>query len=115
MAQTFDEQELLKRVDNDMVFLGEILQMLETDGRALMAQVKADLAANDAAALNRDAHSLKGMILHFCAAKAQELAFQIEKAGRANDCAAGQGPATQLEPLFEELLGELKSFVAAKA
>ena len=37
MPETFDQQELLKRVDNDMVFLAEIVAMLETDGRALMA------------------------------------------------------------------------------
>ena len=34
--RTFNEKELLDRVDNDWDFLADTVQMLETDGRALM-------------------------------------------------------------------------------
>ena len=40
MAQLFDEAELLDRVDNDLAFLADTVQMLETDGRALMVELK---------------------------------------------------------------------------
>lgn len=115
MAQWFDETELMDRLDNDVSFLAETVQMLETDGRALMEQVKAALAAGDAAAVGRSAHTLKGMISNFCAPQAQALALDVEKAGKAGDCAAGAAAAARLEPALEALIGELAEFVKARS
>ena len=67
MPTTFDENELLSRVDNDRAFLGETVEMLAQDGRALLADVRSAVAAGDAAAVGRAAHALKGMISNFCA------------------------------------------------
>lgn len=115
MAQAFDENELLERVDNDVAFLGETVQMLETDGRALMAEVKAALAAGDAAGVGRTAHTLKGMISNFCAAEVQAMALDVEKAGKAGDCPAGMEAAARLEPALESLITELVEFVKARS
>jgi hypothetical protein len=60
MARAFDEQELMDRVDNDLSFLADTVQMLESDGRALMAELKTALAAGDAPAIGGKAHALKG-------------------------------------------------------
>ena len=49
--QPFDEKELLDRVDNDWEFLAETVEMLETDGRALMAEIRRAADAGDAPAL----------------------------------------------------------------
>jgi len=75
MSQLFDEKELLERVDGDVGFLADTVQMLESDGRSLMAQVKASIAAADAKAVGTGAHTLKGMISNFCAPTLQELAL----------------------------------------
>lgn len=115
MAQTFDESELMDRLDNDISFLAETVQMLETDGRSLMAEVKSALAAGDAAGVGRTAHTLKGMISNFCAADVQALALEVEKAGKAGDCAVGAKAATRLESALENLIAELAGFIKARS
>ena len=46
--QPFDEKELLDRVDHDWEFLADTVQMLETDGRELMAEIRRAADASDA-------------------------------------------------------------------
>src|SRR6185503_19242852 len=60
--QPFDEKELLDRVDNDWEFLADTVQMLETDGRALMVEIRRAADAGDAPTLGRAGHTIKGMI-----------------------------------------------------
>ena len=67
-------RELLEHVDNDTAFLADTVQMLETDGRAMMVELKTAVAAGDAPAVGRTAHTLKGMISNFCAPAVQTLA-----------------------------------------
>lgn len=115
MAQAFDETELMERVDNDVGFLADTVQMLETDGRALLAEVKTTLAAGDAAGVGRTAHTLKGMISNFCAPAVQALALEVERAGKGGDCPAAAVALARLEPDLETLIGELGAFVKAKS
>lgn len=115
MARTFDEKELLERVDNDLPFLAETVQMLETDGRSLLADTRAAIAAGDAPGVGRAAHTLKGMISNFCAPAAQALALEIEKAGKAGDCAGAAAALARLEAPLEALIEELVAFVRARS
>jgi HPt (histidine-containing phosphotransfer) domain-containing protein len=114
MARAFDEQELMDRVDNDLSFLADTVQMLESDGRALMAELKTALAAGDAPAIGGKAHALKGMISNFCAPATQALALEVERAGKAGDCATAAAAAARLEPHLEALITELSSFIKAR-
>ncbi len=114
MARTFDEDQLLQRVDHDLSFLGETVQMLESDGRALMKSVKSALAAGKASDVGQHGHALKGMISNFCAAEAHAIAAEIERAGKAGDCAGASSAAIRLEPSLESLIAELRAFVKAK-
>ena len=50
MAKTFHEQELLDNIGDDVAFLAETVQMLETDGPALLKQIRDAVAAGDAPA-----------------------------------------------------------------
>ncbi len=115
MAQTFDEKELLERLDHDVSFLAETVQMLETDGRVLMGQVKEALSAGDAPGVGRAGHALKGMISNFCAPVVQSLAADIERAGKDGDCAAGAATTVKLEPALEALINELGAFVKSRS
>jgi two-component system, sensor histidine kinase and response regulator len=115
MAQTFDESELLERVDNDLPFLAETVQMLETDGRALLIETKTALTAGDAPGVARTAHTLKGMISNFCSPGVQSLALEVERAGKAGDCTAAAAAAAGLEPALEALIQELGEFVKARS
>ena len=114
MAQLFDEAELMERLDNDAEFLAETVQMLETDGRALMVELKAAVASGDAPAIGRAAHTLKGMISNFCAPAVQLLALHAEHGGKGGDVAGAAVAAAKLEPALEALIDELAAFVRAR-
>ena len=115
MAQWFDEAELMERVDDDVAFLAETVQMLETDGRALMVELRTAVASDDAQAIGRTAHTLKGMISNFCSPAVQTLALDVEKAGKAGDAASAAAASAKLEPGLEALIVELVAFVRARS
>ena len=115
MSASFDHTELMERVDQDMGFLTETVEMLAGDGRALLGQVRAALASNDAKGVGTAAHALKGMISNFCAAVAYERALAVERMGKAGNL-EGAGPAVDdLGTHLETLIRDLEHFVRSKA
>jgi HPt (histidine-containing phosphotransfer) domain-containing protein len=115
VAQWFDEAELLEHVDNDVAFLADTVQMLETDGPALMSELKAAVASGDAPAVGRAAHVLKGMISNFCSPAVQTLALDVERAGKAGDGAGAAVALSELQPALEALIIELVALVRARS
>ena len=115
MPRTFDDAELLERVDHDLEFLRETLQMLCDDGRSLMAEVRRAADRGDASAVGRAAHTLKGMVSNFCAADAQARAQAVEQLGKRGDLSAAPVAVAELEANVEALIAELTTFLAEKA
>lgn len=115
MSTTFNESELLERVDNDIGFLAETVQMLESDGQTLLADIEKAIASGDAAAVGRAAHALKGMVSNFCAPETQECALAIERAGKAGDLAAAPAALRTAKARVEALTAELVAFVKARS
>lgn len=115
MATAFNETELLERVDNDVAFLAETVQMLESGGRTLFAELRAAVAAGDAPGVGRSAHALKGMISNFCSAATQESALVLERMGKSGDLAAAQPALESLGAQLEALTAELVAFVKARS
>ena len=115
MLPVFDEAELLDRVDHDWEFLADTVEMLSTDGRALMAEVCRASDAGDAAALSRAAHTLKGMISNFCAPTSQASAFAVEKIGKEGDLSLAPGAVAVLESDLDALIAALNDFVATRS
>ena len=111
MASTFNENELMDRVDNDLEFLAEALQMLQCDGPSAMQQIRDALAAGDAPSLGRAAHALKGIVSNFCSPQTQASALEVEQMGKKGDLSAAPGAVTILGDRLEALLGELTAFV----
>jgi protein-histidine pros-kinase len=114
MSRVFDEKELLERIDNDWDFLAETVEMLSTDGRGLMDEIRRSAGAHDAAALGRAAHTLKGMISNFCAAAPQASAFEVEKIGKSGDLAAAPAAIKSLEAQLDSLIAALTDFLATR-
>jgi hypothetical protein len=91
----FDEAELMERVDNDLEFLADTVQMLETDGRAAMVEPRPPSppampgASTPLYALGDD--------LNFCSTGRSALALDVEKAGKAGDAAGGTAASAKLE------------------
>src|SRR5947209_2908635 len=114
MTPVFDEKELMERIDNDAGFLAEIVEMLASDGRALMGQVRQAAESGDAALVGTSAHTLKGMIGNFCAADAHTSAFEVEKIGKSGVLAGAPAAIESLDKHLEALIGALNQFVATK-
>jgi len=111
MADAFDEEELLDRVDNDLEFLAETVQMLQDDGRSTMQQIRDALAAGDAPSVGRAAHALKGMVSNFCSPQTQASALAVEQMGKSGDLSAAPEAVRILGDRLEALQGELAAFV----
>jgi len=115
MPRLFDDKELLERIDNDWDFLAETVQMLATDGPALMEEIRQSLAAGDAAALGRAGHSIKGMISNFCSPAAHASAYEVEKIAKGGDLSAAPAAVKDLEQKLEALIADLNEFLATRA
>ena len=111
MANTFNEHELLDRVDNDLGFLAETVLMLQSDGQAAMQQIREALAAGDAPSVGRAAHALKGIVSNFCSPQTQASALAVEQMGKRGDLSAAPDAVKMLGDRLEALLGELAAFV----
>jgi HPt (histidine-containing phosphotransfer) domain-containing protein len=113
--QLFDEKELLERVDNDWDFLADTVQMLEADGRALMAEIRRAADAGDAPALGRAGHTIKGMISNFCSPATHASALEVETIGKCGEAAAAPAAVKILEARLETLIAGLKELLAARS
>jgi HPt (histidine-containing phosphotransfer) domain-containing protein len=88
----FDEAALQERVEGDVELLREIIKLFLADSPRLIEDVRAAVAAGDAAALKRAAHTLKGAAANFGAAPVVAAALELEMMGRTGDL-SGAAPA----------------------
>jgi two-component system, sensor histidine kinase and response regulator len=103
----FDQGELMERVGQDAVLLGELLAMFRVDARLKLAELSLALDQGDGDALARAAHCIKGMVATFSARRAFALGNQLEEMGRGRDL-VGAPPVVallgqELETLEQEL------------
>lgn len=112
MPALFDEAALLDRVDSDWEFLGETVEMLASDGPALLTAIGEALQSRDAAAVGRAAHTLKGMVANFCADGPHARAFELERMGKAGDLSGAAPVLAALDADVQALIAELRTLVA---
>jgi two-component system, sensor histidine kinase and response regulator len=115
-SDVFDEAALLARVDGDHQLLGELVNLFLKECPGMMGQIREALDRQDAKALERAAHALKGSVGNFAAKNAFEAALKIERIARSEELAGAplafqrlKNEMTQLEPV----LARLKEVVAA--
>ncbi len=80
--------------DTDGTFLRELIEIYLQDTPERLADLDAALAQNDAKALMRAAHTIKGSSSNFGATRLAHLAQEIELHGKAGTC----GPVPPLVP-----------------
>jgi len=111
MAQPFDRDELMDRIDGDVEFLEESLEIFDVDSAPLLVQIRGAVAAGDAAALATPAHTLKGMLSNFCAEAAEATALDLEARGRESQLAGADAAVITLERETARLRTALQSFL----
>jgi hypothetical protein len=111
MSDIFDKEALLDRVDNDMEFLAETVEMLVEDGPDLLAQIRSAIETGDSEALSVAAHTYKGMVANFCADSTVEAALKLEMMGRGGDLVGASEAFAILEGLARRLATALQELV----
>jgi two-component system sensor histidine kinase/response regulator len=98
----FDKDALLKAFDNDWDFLKEVIDMFIADYPEMLNNINDAIQANDALALQRTAHALKGMLGNFQVETAAQKAYDLEKMG-------SEGTLEQAADIYAQLSAELDS------
>ena len=114
MTLKFDARALLERVDGDIEFLAETVQMLGEDCLPLVQQIQEAAASRDAYALEKSAHTLKGMFGNFCAEPAEAIAREVETKAREDKLTGIDSTVQLLQTETEQLQAALKRFLLAK-
>ena len=105
--QQLDESLALSRVGGDVELLKEVVELFLDDYPSTVEKIKDAVASRNALALEHAAHSLKGSVSTFGAARAFEAAFTLETQGRSGDLTGAQDGLHQLEQALEALRPEL--------
>lgn len=111
MSELFDREALLDRVDNDMEFLAETVEMLEEDGPDLLGQISAAIEAGDSEALAVAAHTYKGMVANFCADSTVEAALKLEIMGKEGSLTGASEAFAVLEDRARQLATALQDLL----
>jgi signal transduction histidine kinase/CheY-like chemotaxis protein len=96
-------EPLLARVGGSHVMLEEIIGLFLEDAPKLLESIRQALAAGDANAAYRAAHTLKGSVGNFDALLAVALAQRLEARAREGDIAAANGVFASLEAEMHSL------------
>src|ERR1019366_2452494 len=84
-ASTVDRAKLLSSVGGSLPMLRQLIADFRQDVGPLMDELTRSIATNDAKALHRAAHTLKGMVNFFGVSSLSELAFHLERIGASGD------------------------------
>ncbi len=105
---SFDREAALARVEHDQEIFQLMVEVFLVHGPADLAATQAALAAQDAVALSRAAHRLKGALLQFCAPAALAAATRLEALGAAGDLAAAGAVCATLATELQRLVAALR-------
>jgi HPt (histidine-containing phosphotransfer) domain-containing protein len=104
----FNLEEALARVDHDLEIFQTMAEIFVEQGMQDLAEAQAALAAQDAPALARAAHRLKGAILQFCAPTVFHATKELEDFGKAGNLGAAVAACATLERELRRLLTALR-------
>jgi PAS domain S-box-containing protein len=107
-----DRASALAAVDGDPELLRDVAEAFLVEAPQLLAQAEAAFEAKDAAALKAAAHTLKGASSSFGEHPAVGRALAVEKAAKAGDYAAAEGPLRGLRESLRPLLDDLTQLLA---
>jgi two-component system sensor histidine kinase/response regulator len=84
-SEVFDFAGLQARVENDLELFNEMIELCLSSSPLLVTEIESAVAARDGIKIASGAHTLKGALRNMCATTCAEVAFELEKLGKAND------------------------------
>ena len=103
-----DRALALSRVGGDEELLREIGQLFLEEYPTMLMRLAAAVANQDAPAVDRTAHSIKGSVANFGAQAAYQAALELEQMGRARSLGDAHRPLGELERALATLHAELQ-------
>jgi HPt (histidine-containing phosphotransfer) domain-containing protein len=104
--------ELLARVDNDRVFLSELIGIFKLEFPKLLRSLQQSVAQENLASVETISHALKGMLAALSVTRSAAIASQIEQLARAGETA---GLAEELKRLESEVADLVPALEAGAA
>ena len=98
--------------DGDPEFLAEIVSLFLATCPGLLSDIDGAVLRQDADALRRAAHTIKGAVANFGAKAVVEQASTIETIGRSGDLAAAREAALVLRTLMDRFAPQLEAAAA---
>ena len=111
MAMTnaaMDRALALSRVGGDTELLREIGQLFLEEYPTMLTRLAAAVANQDANAVDRTAHSIKGSVANFGAQAAYQAALELEQMGREQNLGDAHRQLGELERALAALQAELQ-------
>ena len=102
---------MLASVDHDFEELKELVRLFASVLPGSLKAVQEAIAKNDARALNRSSHDIKGTLVNFYAPAAVNAAFELEKMGHDGQLVDAEATFAALEAAVKKLEVELVAFV----
>jgi HPt (histidine-containing phosphotransfer) domain-containing protein len=111
---TFNQGELLARVDNDREILRELLIIFKEEFPGHLQALREAVDSGDGKLVAVAAHALKGMLLNMAAGQAADAVSRLEQMGRSGEVskfqealAAFERNATRLLPHLDACMAEV--------
>jgi len=104
----FDKAHFLSRLDGDELLGTEVVGMFLEECPKLMKGIRQASARQDASALERAAHTLKGSLGDMAATQAFEAARDLEQMGRQGNLENTGAALAILESVIDRLMTELR-------
>jgi HPt (histidine-containing phosphotransfer) domain-containing protein len=104
----FDRAAALENLAGDEILLEQVAGIFIEDWPANRDRLLAGVAAGNAATVAKEAHSIKGAVSNFCAARAIAVMAQLELAGKAGDLAQVSSLATGAVAAVEDVVVALR-------
>ena len=106
----FDPGVGVKRAGDDTALARELAGLFADECPGWLAQLGAALGQGDAAGASRIAHTIKGAVDHWGAARAFDLALQIERLGRDGKIDKARALVGDLRRELDDLVASLRAF-----
>ena len=113
--RSVDWTTALASTGGDRQLLGEIIEVFRGEAPRLLADLQQAVADQDADALRRAAHTIKGSLRMFGHQQAAAIAESIESSAHAGDLKDLDQPISSLQNQVANLMPELESFAAEQA
>ena len=101
--EPLDTAELMRRVGGDVALMKELVGVYLDTCPARLAELREAVARRDARAVQRAAHTLKGMVGQLGASAAYEAALRLETLGRARELSETETACAALEMALERV------------